>query len=353
MFSLFFSLSPQLASFCALRTYSEPLQLFLNSVVLFCFVKIFSGVDNIIRPGGLKFWVIASLGTGYLTLTKSFFYIYPLWLAFFSIIYCRFIVKNNCPLKTIAKLFVIFLFFSYLLPFLWLVSIQKKDNYQFTAERFSTNILIQAYSTEWGHDVAFKWSVFQISGNLGKFFFPADAKIINGVEGELTTKSFSFVKRADKMKDSGQTLTELSIREWGRLVKNHPFRYVLYYCVNGLNDLLLEGVYPDIYPEQKSTLLRYVYLINALLLHFLYSMFIWSVIIGGIFVYMIRYKTKLLSQLTLKRAIIVFSLGYFLFFAFHFHTELRYLYPFYINIYLLFTLSCEFLKKSAQRPNIS
>jgi len=346
IFSLLFSLSPQLASFSALRVYSEPLQLFLNSVILFCFVKIFSNENKLLYCVELKFWIIAALAASYLIITKSFFLVYPLWLIFSILIYRILIRKTDQLIKVTTKAIVIFLCLSFLLPFLLKARNYKKDPDPYIARKLVVNLLIQTYAVEWNPDDAFKWGVFQISDNLGKHFFPNDAKRMDGVSGELITKSSNFIDSVIGKEGGYEILVESGAGEWFRLIQEHPVRYILYYCLNALNVLLFEGVYPDIYSVSKTALIHYIYIINAVILHFLYSIFIWSVIIGGILVYLIKYKTKLLSRLTPKCAIIVLSLGYFFLLAFHFNTELRYFHPFYINIYLLFALSCEFLIKA-------
>ena len=56
IFSLIFALSPQLLSFSSLRVYSEPLQLFLNSLIIFSFVKLFSNENIIWDRAGIKYW---------------------------------------------------------------------------------------------------------------------------------------------------------------------------------------------------------------------------------------------------------------------------------------------------------
>lgn len=344
IFSLLFSLSPQLSSFSALRVYSEPLQILLNSIILFCFAKIFSKEANLSNSANLKFWIIAALASGYLTITKAFFAFYPLWLSFFIFVYAVFIQKIRYSVKSIIKPMAILLCLAYLPPFLWNQRDYHEDNNTYIANKFSLNLLNQAYLVEWGIKDELKWGVFQVSNNLGEFIFSNDAQRMRAETGEIFAKSRAFLSKINYGKDY-KFIINSTLMEWQRLVTEHPLKYILCYYLNILNQLLLEGIYPNIYPTYRTNLVHYIYLINALILHFLYSIFIWMVIISGLFIYILKRKAKLLQQLKFKYTIIIFSLGYFIFFAYHFHTEMRYFYPFYINIYVLFALSCDYLTR--------
>jgi hypothetical protein len=340
VFCILFALSPQLASFSALRVYSEPLQLFLNAVILFCFLKISLKNENSWKPGELKFWIVSGLAMSYLIITKAFFILYPFWMIFFILIFRGILQKVKQPLRAVSRSVSIFLILSFLVPVAWSWRNYKKYGYFMVASRGVEVLLTHAYLTEWGIKDALKWGVYQLGDNFGKTLFPHDAQRMAKVTGEPYQKAWERVRKDN----SGAPGNEISaVSEWKRLVKEHPFKYALFYCLNALNHVLFEGIYPDIYPGQKTILVNCIYLVAAVSLHLFYSLFIWGMILAGIFVYVSKNGVKFLLRIRPENMIIVVSLGYFLFFAYHFHTEIRYFHPFYINIYLLFALSCGYL----------
>ncbi|MDD5465394.1 MAG: hypothetical protein PHP73_03520 [Candidatus Omnitrophica bacterium] len=349
VFSLPFTLSPQLASFSALRVYSEPLQLFLNSLILFCLMKISLNEENSWCSTELKFWIIAALAAGWLVITKAFFLIYPFWLVFFILVYRILFTKKSCSIKIIAKPIIMFLCISLLFPFLWSARNYKKYGYAMVAIRGADNLLAHAYLVDWDLKDSLKWGIFQLSNKLGEVSFPSDSKRMAKITGEPYIKSTGFL---NSYNEGHYSNTEISaIAEWHRLVKEHPFRYIWFYCLNALNHVLFEGVYPDIFPEHATRLTNYIYLASAIILHFLYSILIYLVIIAGVLKYALRSGVKSLLKLRFKHALIIISLGYFYFFAYHFHTETRYFYPFYVNIYLIFALSCDYLFRGYEGKN--
>lgn len=338
-FSLLFSISPQLASFSALCVYSETLQLFLNSVILFCLVSIFYREGNF--SGRLKFYIIAGLAASCLTITKTFFMLYALWMVFFILIHCTFFNKTSFPVKVIAKSLVIFLCLSILLPVIWSGRNYRKYGYPMVATRGGLVLLAHTYLVDWGLKDALKWSVFQLSDSIGNSVFPRDAKRMDRLSGEPNAKAIEFFSIHG---EAGYSQSEVSaLSEWFRLLKSHPFRYVLFYSLNSLNHVLFEGIYPDLYPKHKTALIKYIYITSAIILHVFYSIFIWLIIILGSLKFIFNTGINALKELKIKYAIITFSLGYFIFFAYHFNTVTRYFYPFYFNVYLLFALSWNYL----------
>jgi len=342
IFSLPFALSPQLASFSSLRVYSEPLQLLLNTIILFCLVKISLNEEDPWGQRELKLWIFTGLTTGCLIMTKSFFLIYPLWIVFFMIIYRLFFYKKCCSIKAIAKPVIIFLCLSYFMPLLYSGKNYKQYGYFMMTVRGGETLLCHTYVVDWGFKDSLKWGVFQLSENLGIFCFPNDAERMAKISGEPYLKASKFMRGSSKDFSGSQIST---LMEWRRLVIKHPFRYVWFYFLNSLNHLLFEGVYPSIYVTDTKVG-RYIYLVSAITLHFIYSVFIWLIIIAGIIKYAGKYGIRLFQHLKLKYAIIAISLAYCISLSYHFHTEIRYFHPFYVNVYLLFALSCDYLIRS-------
>lgn len=343
IFSLLFALSPQLSSFSSLRLYPEPLQLFLNSLILFCLVKIFMNKESSQHSVEWKAWLIAGLGMGMLMITKSLFLIYPFWFVFFILMHRIFFTKVHAPVKTIAKPIIIFLCISFLLPLLWSARNYKKFGYFMVAGRGSLVLLSHTYLVDWGFKDSLKWGVFQISDSLGKLSFPKDADRMAKVTGEPYIEAQRYLNTHANVALANNDVSAMG--EWRRLIQEHPFRYVWFYFLNALNHVLFEGVYPDIFPVNKTAVIKYIYLVSAVLLHLLYSIFIWVIIAAGVFKYWLKSGDKFLQGLEFKYTIIACSLTYFAFFAYHFHTEIRYFHPFYFNVYLLFALSYNYLFK--------
>ena len=333
IFGLMFALSPQLSSFSALRVYSEPLQVFLNSIILFCLIKILSNKNGPWSLSNLKFWVIAAIGMSWLITTKAFFLIYPFWMVLFIIIYSISFYKMRQPALIIVKPVMIFLCLSLFLPLL----LNVRD--PVVAARGCQNLLAQAYSVDLSLKDSFKWGVFQLSDNLGKSSFPKDAERMDKQFGEPISKSYKFINNFDK--GNRANIASSTLAEWRRIVLGHPFKYTLFYCLNALNNILLEGVYADF----KAMFGNHAYFLSVAILHFLYSIFIWGIITAAIFMYAAKSGMKSLFRVRPEYMVIVISLGYFYFFAYHFHIEMRYFYPFYINVYMLFALSWKYLLK--------
>ena len=327
IFSLFFALSPQILSFSALRVYSEPLQLILNALVIFCLLKICASYQRLKASWLVILSVIAGLSAGLLSITKVFFLLYPLWMAAFIAVVFPIFKKTRLFKGGIFKFLVVFVCISYIPPFLWSMRNYKKYGYFMVSVRGATTLLAHTYVVDWGLKDSLKWGVFQLSDTLGTKLFPSDTHRMDKFSGEPSRKAEDFAKYSQNQYKKSEIS---AAREWLRIVRAHPYKYIWFYFLNTLNHVFIEGIYPDIYPQNKTAVIKYLYIFNAAVLHILYSLFIWLVILYGVI--------KTLFRPGFLSLIIAAPLLYFLFLAYHFHTEIRYLHPLYINIYLLFSL---------------
>lgn len=337
VYGLIFGCSPQLLTFSSLRVYSEPLQLFLNSIMVFCFIKIAANMDKNSR---LLFWIIGGLATSLLIMTKVFFLLYPIWIVV-SFIGVSMIIRKN-KVKFIRKLIkpaLVFLVLCYTWPFLWSLRNYNRYGLFMVSIRGATTMLSHTYLVEMETKDSLKWAVYQLSDSLGEKIFPEDKVQMQKQTGDAYSKAEAFAQYGSVSYGNSEIS---AVEEGWRLVETHPYKYILFTGLNSLNHVFFEGVYPDIYPSGMANLMRYVYLFNAVVTHFLYSLFIWFVILVGGMVYFKRIKEKGIEGLNLNYIYIMLPLSYFIVIAYHFHTEIRYLHPLYPNIYLLFCLSLNY-----------
>ncbi len=340
IFSLLFGCSPQLITFSSLRLYAEPLSVFLNSVGLFCFIKIVTKYKNSNGDFMLLFWIAAGLATSWLIMAKVFFLLYPLWILILGVGVCIIVKKKKISfVRKLIKPIAIFFLLCYTWPFLWSLRNYFKYEHFSICIRGATTLLSHTYLVEMDAKDSLKWAMYQISANLGKVLYPNEEEQMMKQTGDAYAKAEDFARYGEKDYKKSEIG---AVREWWKLVGLHPYKYALFTSLNSLNHLFLEGVYPDYYPADKSKAMRFLYMFNAIVFHVFYSLFIWFVILVGVVAYFKKIRIVGFENINLNYLFIALPLLYFATVAYHFHTEIRYLHTLYPNIYLLFCLSLNY-----------
>lgn len=340
IYGLMFGCSPQLITFSSLRLYAEPLSVFLNSVILFCFIKIVSEYKNSKGYIILIFWILAGITFGWLIMAKVFFLLCPVWSIILGFSACVFIKKKKIGfLNKLIKPIVIFFILCYTWPFLWSMRNYFKYDHFSICIRGATTLLSHTYLVEMKTKDSLKWAIYQLSANLGAKLYPDEKEQMMKQTGYAYTEAEAFASYGDENYKKSEVG---AIKEWGRLVKLHPYKYVLFTSLNSLNHIFLEGIYPDLYPANKSKTIFFLYVLNAIIFHILYSLFMWVIILVGIVIYLQKIKAHGYETINLNYIYITLPLLYFIVIAYHFHTEIRYLHTLYPNIYLLYCLSLNY-----------